>query len=509
MADTTLQDLGIPDDDSSSSSMSPDDLMSLGKRFSINQPSSSQVQPIGSSDNSKSNGLDLSSISKLFGSANQDINDAKNSGLTQDQLDTLHSHEGANTWTNLFLNLIGSTKGLNAKPFMEPGNQSIENERQGLLLQNSLARQKAQQAQEEQNFGMGQLKAIPEINQAQMNQQPVNAIQRNIQQSLLKSAGIDPSNIDLSQMNNTQAGYKNTLPDLDKLVQLKNQQAYYSSKDIDKVPVQNPDGSLSYAFVHKTNPTDVQNIPGSAVPQSIKMNQQDAQNLMKKISPDVVIAHQAVKNYDTALDDLNPTEAQQANDLANRQISAIAGKFDQGVKANTITDANQLVNSIVKLEQTGEFNTPDNPAIGQAAFRRVKSALEFAAVTQAGKVRPSNFQTQFSLGNSFGSNVAGQPVPQEKIDELKSETQQNIGGTIQQALSAANNQKFARDRLNEVFDGDTDKYLSNFHNIQGPATVQKVQQQTKSPNLPGVLNKAKMFNSPDEYLNHINQGGGQ
>jgi len=120
------------------------------------------------------NKMNTDDIQDLFKSAKQNLQDSKSAGVTKEQLDALHKHEGANMWTALFMNLIGASHGLSSKPYIEPLEKRTEAERQGLILQNQLAQQQAQRAGQEQNFGMGQLKGGQALQQQEYSQAPAS-----------------------------------------------------------------------------------------------------------------------------------------------------------------------------------------------------------------------------------------------------------------------------------------------------------------------------------------------
>jgi len=447
---------------------------------------------------------DQNDISSYLDQAKQSLQEGQRGGITQDQLDALHKHEGVNMWTSLFMNLIGASHGLNSKQAMEPLNRRLEEERSGLDMQNKLAQQKFSNASALQGFGSNQLKLGNQIDQQRMMQSPISSTQRSVRDALKKLGYINtPDDSD----NLTQMQYEREMPDLKTAADLAFKQKQQEQSEIHNraqseilVPVKNKDGSIGYSLVskesHKSNP-----IEDSVLPQELKVGQQSTYAITKAIKPEIINSHLAVQNYETALEGLKPEEAKQADSLARRQIGAIAGKFDQGVKANIITNSNQLLNTIAKMEQTTEFNTPNNPAIGQAAFRRVKSALEFAAATQAGKIRPSNFSTQLSLGSSFGANLPGQEVPIEKIEELKNQSKKMIGGSIQSALSSVNDREIGKKVINELFNGAEDDYLSSYHKIHGPGYKGDNEEKNTNKTNTSGLN----IISSEDYLNSLNK----
>lgn len=448
-------------------------------------------------------------ISSYLDQAKQSLQEGQRGGITQDQLDALHKHEGVNMWTSLFMNLIGASHGLNSKQAMEPLNRKLEEERSGLDMQNKLAQQKFSNAEALQGFGSTQLKLGNQIDQQRMMQSPISSTQRSVRDALKKLGYINtPDDSD----NLTQMQYEREMPDLKTAADLAFKQKQQEQNEVHNraqseilVPVKNEDGSIGYSLVskesHKSNP-----IENSVLPQELKMGQQTTSAITKAIKPEIMNAHLAIQNYETALEGLTPEEAKQADSLARRQIGAIAGKFDQGVKPNSITNLNQLFNTVAKLEQTPEFNTPNNPAIGEAAFRRVKSALEFAVYTQAGKQRPSNFSTQLGLGSSFGANLPFQEVPSEKIEELMNQTKSRVGGSIQSALSSVNDREVGEKVINELFNGSEKDYLNSYHKIHGPGykgSNEKKEVNKSETNKSNIKDLNIM--SSEDYLNSLDK----
>lgn len=489
--------------------------MNPNLNLGINRNNNIVIPPVNT-DNNDIDTTDLSDLMNTTGPsdntedygymAKNDVDSGRSSGITKEQLDALHKHEGANMWTSLFMNMAGAANGIqNGAKYAAPLAQRVEQERQGLEQQQNLANSQFNRGAQEQKM------AVSDINLSNLKRQqaqglaPVNTLQKAYLYSLAKTGklqGVEPNDIESA----TQNDYENLVNPAKgatdvrlKQQEVQNTQAMNAAKAQTLVPVKNPDGTISYGFASKFT-GDVNPLANTVPLQSTKMDQQSARDFTKNLNPETIQAHEAVQNYDTALEGLKPQEAQQADDLARRQISAIAGKFDQGSKPNSITSMNQFLNSLFKMEQTSEFNTPDNPAIGQAAFRRVKSALEFSALTQAQKSRATNFQTQFSLGNSFGANLAGQPVPQEKIDELKNETKQNIGGNLQKAISSSSNPDIGKQKAKELFEDRVDDYLNAYHNIRGPGN------KTGSASSNQQQVPKKVWGSFEDYKNSL-QGG--
>jgi hypothetical protein len=482
--------------------------LGLNKPALTDDGSDDLMNIVNSNKNQPDDSEDYSSMSR------EDAQSGRAGGITKEQLDQLHKHEAANMWTSLFMNMIGSANGIkDGAKFAEPIGKRVEQERQGLKMQQDLANQQFDRAGAEQKLGLGDINLSNAKRQQGFSTQPLNTIQKATLYSLAKQGklkNIDPNDIESA----TQAQYESlispvkesadfglkqqqnqNLTDI-KRAQLQNQSQANQIRATEKIPVRLPDGSIGYEYANKLT-NEGKPLENTIVPQNLKVNQQASRDFVKALKPETVQAHEAIQNYDTALEGLKPQEAQQADDLARRQISAIAGKFDQGSKPNSVTSLNQFLNSIFKMSQTAEFNTPDNPAVGQAAFRRVKSALEFAALTQAEKARSTNFQTQFSLGNSFGANVAGTGVPQEKISELRNELSQRIGGNLQQAISSASNPEVAKEKAKELFEDKVDDYLHSFHNIHGPGYKEDNEMNKPKKSLGhGII-------SADDYLNSL------
>lgn len=174
-------------------------------------------------------GFDIDNIDNLLKSAQTDLENSKSSGITQEDLDKLNQHEGANMWTSLFMNLIGRSNGVNPEPFSKPLQQKVEQEKQALLLKNQLANQQAQRAGQTQNFGLGQLKAGEAIAQQRSLQSPTTPTQANIISRLKTLGGIE--NEDNSDIQN-QMQYRNAVPDLEKVAQLQNMRFNYNKPEL-------------------------------------------------------------------------------------------------------------------------------------------------------------------------------------------------------------------------------------------------------------------------------------
>lgn len=465
------------------------------------QPDLSSILGSGSENQQNSN----QDIKDLLNQSLEDYKNTKNTGISKEDIDNLSSHAAANKWSNLFMSLIGGTNNVNPQKSIDINNQSLQNEKDLLNLKGKYGQQQKENAVGGQAFGLNQFKGSQALQQQDIAQGPANNVKIGTLLGYMKQAGLYDANNkdspfsiqDVAGLTNAQADQ--AINDIQKMATNESLTTRNTLNNQTKkilLPIQNENGTIGYGLASKLD-NSITPIEGTVVPQANRMEQQQTQAFTKNVTPSIE-AHRAVKNYETAFDNLSPEEAQKADDLARRQVSAIAGKFDQGVRANVITNANQLLNTITKYSQTEEFNTPENPAIGEAAFRRVKSALEFAAINQAGKTRPSNFATQFSLGNSFGANIAGQPVPSEKINELLHQTKQNIGGNLKSAIAGMQNSELGKQKAKEIFGNDIDDYLDAYSNIEGPGKKVKT-----GMNIPAVNKTYNNVISGDEYLQSL------
>jgi len=174
-------------------------------------------------------------------------------------------------------------------------------------------------------------------------------------------------------------------------------------------------------------------------------------------------AHTAIQEYNKSLENLTPKEAKEADKLAREQLGLLVGKFDAGAKSNPVTSLNQLGSSILKYVNTGKFHTK-NPAVGEAAMKRLNSAIKMAGLNKASG-RDSVFQTQFNLSNAFGGIISGQTVPEEKINGLLNSLERRSGGALQQGLAFSSNKEAMKEAAKETFGDYFDDYLGKYNSL--------------------------------------------
>lgn len=185
--------LGLNSPQTPQDSEGDDDLLKLG-----NQPS----------DDSE----DYSSLAK------QDVQSGRAGGITKDQLDQLHKHEAANMWTSLFMNMIGSANGIkDGSKFADPLNKKVEQERQGLKMQQDLANSQFDRAGAEQKMGLGDINLSNAKRQQANAQSPISSIQKGVGLAFNNKydLGLDPNGFE----GMTQEQYK---ANIDPVIQLAN-----------------------------------------------------------------------------------------------------------------------------------------------------------------------------------------------------------------------------------------------------------------------------------------------
>lgn len=433
----------------------------------ISNPTTSASQNIG--DNTQ-NIKDLVSKNALLKAAQTDIATSQEKAIKPEDINALQKSQNIDQLTKMFMNFAGATNRVNAAPYTNIVGQGTEQQQQRLGLQQNLANQALNRGLAEQRVGLEQ------VNLEKQNQ-PVPPQMLDQIDAVRAKGGLDPIDRSVSypmymmpqlMSMNTQAA-KLGVAARGQDIKANTAAAGLDVRAQKLVPMTDANGNIVQGL------TDVRTqqstaLPGTVLPQGMKIDQQQLNNFSKNLKSgqiDPIQAHTAIQNYDHAFDNLTPAEATKADSLARRQIGAIANKFDQGVHSNVITNANQLLGTIAKMEQTQEFNTPENPEIGKAAFQRTKSALAFATMSQAGKTRPSNFATQFSLGNSFGANIPFTGVPQEKIQELRKLTSQGLGGAIQSAIATTPNQNIAKKAAQGIFGDTYQNYVNDYQGMSG------------------------------------------
>lgn len=138
-------------------------------------------------------------ISSLFGQANQDLQNSRQQGITKDQINSLSQHSGANSLVSMFMNMVGAATNTSAKPYTDTLNQSLENQKGALGLQDLVANRGVQRAEAEQNLGMNQLKGNQALYEQQLMQSPLNNVQKALVQTYAKldkfPVGINPDDI--------------------------------------------------------------------------------------------------------------------------------------------------------------------------------------------------------------------------------------------------------------------------------------------------------------------------
>lgn len=478
-------------------------MMPMNKRYNLGLNTKPQTDDIGLSDdelgNLQNQAVEQDKVPENYETlARKDLESSRTGGITKEQLDQLHKHEAANMWTSLFMNFVGAANGIKGgEKYAEPLHRRVEQERQGLMQQQSMANEQGNRAAQEQRMALGDVNLSGAKRDVARMNEPLNMLQKAY---ILSSAKRNKLNIDPNELENaTQADYEryaNPVKDLNqnelRQAQLQNAQLGTELRSKQMVPFQNPDGSIGYGFASKLN-NEVDPLAHTIVPQVKREQNQQTQKLIKTLAPAVDL-HSQIRNYDTATEGFTPEEARKVKDLAGRMTGAIAGKFDITNKGNPIINLNQALSSINKLGVTQEFNTPENPAIGEAAFRLVKSYLSMAAASQASKEK-AVFDKQFTMGNSFGGILAGQAVPEEKLHELAHQARQKMGGWVKQAIVSSDDQKLAKEKAKELFGGGIDNYLDTYENVHGPGYKGEKKEEKKAIGR-GIM-------SAEEYLNSL------
>lgn len=282
------------------------------------------------------------SISDYFSKSKQDFEDAGNKGITQQDLDNLHKHEAANTWTSLFMNMIGAANGIkDGSKYAEPLNKQTEQERQGLGLKQNLADTQQNRALQEQKLGAENIQTSNALRQQNFAQQQVTPIQKGVAIAYNKkfNMGLDPSSFD----NLTQEQFKSNF---DPIVQLANsgikedQIKAMLQKSPLLIPQLKQDSSGNWVPVLRTQGTNW----GNQQPQS---NQQPL-------------------NFNTissgkAKDILTPKETE----VAIKQLPQIQNDYQKnyGVADTQFNDANNTVNQLLTESQNGNYKAANSLAL--------------------------------------------------------------------------------------------------------------------------------------------------
>lgn len=225
----------------------------------------------------------------------------------------------------------------------------------------------------------------------------------------------------------------------------------------------------------QTNLTDLK---GTILPQKFNTDQIKQFNNNTKIGGfDPHAADNALVSYDTALNGLNPQDAQQADMLSRKMIAATAAQFSKGT--GKITDLNAALGTLEKYNETPKFN---DSQIGQAAEKKYRAALNLAAMGSADLGRGSKFKQQFDLGTAFGGQYLGPgktlffgdktgEVPEEKIQGVRQQVINNISNALRNGITSS----VTPDIANEI--------IKNQYGSYAPLYINKGLQLHNNPNL--------------------------
>lgn len=168
--------------------------------------------------------------------ANQNFQDAKNNGVTKEQLDALRNHDASNMWTTLFMNMIGAANGIkDTSKYTAPLLARTENERRNIYLQQQAAGQDAQRAMQAQQLGKGVYEQNYLKRQQVLASQPLTNTQKGAMLAYAKQSGqdLDPSDLD-NATQDTYQQFMNPLKDVANLglkqQQLENMAQMYGAR---------------------------------------------------------------------------------------------------------------------------------------------------------------------------------------------------------------------------------------------------------------------------------------
>jgi len=420
--------------------------------------------------------------SQKFQNAQEQFNKASEQNVTPEELQSAQQRQSMGNITQASLDFLGAGSGANVKSHKQTAANIAAQPGQELQERQGLADKMRKQAMEEQKMGQEEVKG--QYEKAKAGKELFNESQQlrefsPEEQTALKQYFGENIPEDMSQFEMRSALEKamqqkkqqeTNESKIDQQLRMQQQQLYQSGKGMQKfVDMEGPDGkTIKGVFDPLTGelkPLEGSIVPQKAATQSPAQLQKEYKAFNDNITKNFNVreAHTAIQEYNKSLENLTPKEAKEADKLAREQLGLLVGKFDAGAKSNPVTSLNQLGSSILKYVNTGKFHTK-NPAVGEAAMKRLNSAIKMAGLNKASG-RDSVFQTQFNLSNAFGGIISGQTVPEEKINGLLNSLERRSGGALQQGLAFSSNKEAMKEAAKETFGDYFDDYLGKYNSL--------------------------------------------
>lgn len=433
----------------------------------------------------------------------QDYDTARKTGITKEDLDALTEHEGINNVVKAFISMAGAANRVDPTQANSLVDSATSTHRNNINSRQALAESLMKRAIQGQELNKNELNDVLTRQKAERGISSDVQANQNVDPAIRAQMNTINKHFGLAELPEfvPQAVQKETL-DLNKDALTKqierqhyNQVAanehernmlmgYQVVEGIDPAT-----GKPTQFVVNKPHGTD-KPLFEAYNPATARFRQSIGAGFKKDIKNpqfNAVEAHTSVQNYNHADDNLDPHEKAEADQIFRTQLADLGGKFDKGAKNNIFTNTMQLLTSFDKANNTGAFDTPQNPAIGKAAFQKLRSAVDFALLGEGGSARPGMFHTQFNMGTSFGGAGTDftegnliRPVPTEKIENLKNRVAQKIGGAIKVGLTGIDDRAQGEAVARDLFGENLDDYLRAYQTHDIPSEAKASQLQTHS-----------------------------
>lgn len=326
------------------------------------------------------------SINDYFTKSKQDFEDSGNKGVTQDDLNALHKHEAANTWTSLFMNMIGAANGIkDGSKYAEPLNKQTEQERQGLGLKQQIANNLQNRALQEQKLGAENIKTSNALRQQNLAQQPISLIQKGVGISFNKKYGLGLDNSGFDNMTQEQWD-ANIKPVID----LAN--TGVKEDQIRAMLLRNP----------LNTPTLKQDATGNWIPvyKNQGTNWGNQQSQAPNEAPNQTLNYNQISSG-SAKDVLTPKEIQ----IVSKQLPEIQKDYQKnyGVADTQFNDANNTVNQLLTESQNGNYKAANSLAL---QMPRILGGMGKQRITNQ-EINLENDPTSSGLYNQLVRKVQG------------------------------------------------------------------------------------------------------
>ncbi len=473
--------LNLPQQSNTSSKEDSDTMAALGQAGlssdDLQQIASSRQQSVQPTPQT-SDDEDYSSMSK------EDLDSARKGGITKEDLDALHKHEGVNMWTSLFMNLVGAGKGIKPGTGQEPLNASLEQHRQGLDLKQKLANSQSERAAQEQRMGLTDLNLNQAKREQGLAQQPINTLQKGLMYALIKQNklnGVDPNDVE----GMTQEQFKQNFDPQKDVVglglreqQLQNMQlalankglrlvkneftGQYEVKDVNHMPISNGGGGNSvtpqapnanFSDTGGINPRgpllNVKDSPNQSAPQNSTYDYSNINGGIPGLNP------ADVKDIKKGLDPLKKQAQKIAQDESDFNLS----------KDNLKSYINESINN------KNYVASRDLPAKEAAMFEGLKGRLTNMQIQMNKNGEQSGVVNQIQ---GFLTGLAGRT----RITEQDARNMVQLMDVIDQNTKQHFNSQ--RNRLRDTAKGLTNKANINYDKELFGATPENVQSQGSS-----------------------------